>query len=148
MEENKNRKTRKSAGRKSKSDPAVYRYGIKFNSRENAQFELSFQKSGMAYRARFIKSVLLNREIKVVRIDKAAMDYYVRLTNFYHQFQAIGNNYNQTVRAVKANFGDKRAFALVAKLEKATLELVVLSKQIIALTREFEERHLNRKNGG
>ena len=56
--------------------------------------------------------------------------------------------HNQTVRAVKANFGDKRAFALVAKLEKATLELVVLSKQIIALTREFEERHLNRKNGG
>lgn len=73
------------------------------------------------------------------------MDYYIRLTNFYHQFQAIGNNYNQTVRAVKANFGDKRAFALVAKLEKATLELVVLSKQIVALTREFEERHLNRK---
>lgn len=52
------------------------------------------------------------------------------------------------MRAVKTNFGDKRAFALVAKLEKATLELVVLSKQIIALTREFEERHLNRKSGG
>ena len=51
MEENKNRKARKGVGRKSKSDPAVYRYGIKFNSRENAQFELSFQKSGMAYRA-------------------------------------------------------------------------------------------------
>ena len=48
MEENKNRKARKGVGRKSKSDPAVYRYGIKFNSRENAQFELSFQKSGMA----------------------------------------------------------------------------------------------------
>ena len=61
MEENKNRKARKGVGRKSKSDPAVYRYGIKFNSRENAQFELSFQKSGMAYRARFIKSVLLNK---------------------------------------------------------------------------------------
>ena len=84
----------------------------------------------------------------MVKLDKAAMDYYIRLTNFYHQFQAIGNNYNQTVRAVKANFGDKRAFALVAKLEKATLELVVLSKQIIALTREFEERYLNRKSGG
>ena len=73
MEENKNRKARKGVGRKSKSDPAVYRYGIKFNSRENAQFELSFQKSGMAYRARFIKSVLLNKEIKVVRIDKALL---------------------------------------------------------------------------
>ena len=154
MEENKNGKTRKGVGRKSKSDPAVYRYGIKFNSRENAQFELSFQKSGMVYRARFIKSVLLNKEIKVVRIDKAAMDYYVRLTNFYHQFQAIGNNYNQTVKAVKSNFGEKRAFALLRNLEKATIDLVVLSKRIIMLTQEFEEEYLikrkkeEQQNGG
>ena len=154
MEENKNGKTRKGVGRKSKSDPAVYRYGIKFNSRETAQFELSFQNSGMVYRARFIKSVLLNKEIKVVRIDKAAMDYYIRLTNFYHQFQAIGNNYNQTVKAVKSNFGEKRAFALLRNLEKATIDLVVLSKRIIMLTREFEEEYLikrkkeEQQNGG
>ena len=145
MEENKNRKARKGVGRKSKSDPAVYRYGIKFNSRENAQFELSFQKSGMAYRARFIKSVLLNKEIKVVRIDKAAMDYYVRLTNFYHQFQAVGNNYNQAVKAIKTNFGEKRAYALLRNLEKVTIDLVVLSKRIIMLTREFEETYLIKK---
>ena len=75
MEENKNRKAGKSVGRKSKADPAVYRYGIKFNSQENDQFELLFRKSGMAYRARFIKAVLLNKEIKVVRIDKAAMEH-------------------------------------------------------------------------
>ena len=52
--------------------------------------------------------MILDREMKVVKLDKAAMDYYIRLTNFYHQFQAIGNNYNQTVRAVKANFGPCR----------------------------------------
>ena len=43
--------------------------------------------------------MIFGREMKVVRIDKVAMDYYIRLTNFYHQFQAIGNNYNQTVKA-------------------------------------------------
>ena len=108
----------------------------------------------MAYRARFIKVVLLNKEIKVVRIDKAAMDYYIRLTNFYHQFQSIGNNYNQTVKAVKTNFGEKRAFALLRNLEKATIDLVVLSKRIIMLTREFEEEYLikrkreEQRNGG
>ena len=80
----------------------------------------------------------------MVKIDKATMDYYVRLTNFYHQFQAIGNNYNQTVKAVKSNFSDKRALALLYKLEKITMELVVLSRQIIALTREYEEKYLNR----
>ena len=144
MEENKNRKARKGVGRKSKSDPAVYRYGIKFNSRENAQFELSFQKSGMAYRARFIKSVLLNREIKVVRIDKAAMDYYVRLTNFYHQFQSIRNNYNQTVKAVKTNFGENRAMSLLYQLEKMTLELMLLTKKVIALTEEYQKKWLQK----
>ena len=80
--------------------------------------------------------------MKVVRIVKAAMDYYIRLTNFYHQFHAIGNNYNQTVKAVKSNFGEKRAFALLRNLEKATIDLVVLSKRIIMLSREFEEEYL------
>ena len=56
--------------------------------------------------------------------------------------QAIGNNYNQTVKAVKSNFGEKRAFALLRNLEKATIDLVVLSKRIIMLTREFEEKYL------
>ena len=60
--------------------------------------------------------MLFGREIKVVKIDKATMDYYIRLTNFYHQFQAIGNNYNQTVKAVKSNFSDKRALALLYKI--------------------------------
>lgn len=148
MQTNNRKNQRKGVGRKPKLDPAIHRYVVRLTSEENGQFELRFAKSGLKYKARFIKAMILDREMKVVKLDKAAMDYYIRLTNFYHQFQAIGNNYNQTVRAVKANFGDKRAFALVAKLEKATLELVVLSKQIIALTREFEERHLNRKSGG
>ena len=151
---NSKRRTRRSTGRKPKTDPAVFRYGIKLTSEENGNFELLFEKSGMKQRARFIKAMIFGREMKVVRIDKAAMDYYIRLTNFYHQFQAIGNNYNQTVKAVKSNFGEKRAFALLRNLEKATIDLVVLSKRIIMLTREFEEEYLikrkkeEQQNGG
>ena len=144
MEENKNRKTRKGVGRKPKTDPAVYRYVVRLNSEENVKFDIQFQKSGLRERSKFIKAMIFGKEIKVVRIDKATMDYYIRLTNFYHQFQAIGNNYNQTVKAVKSNFSDKRALALLYKLEKTTMELVVLSRQIIALTREYEEKYLNR----
>ena len=85
MEENNKRRTRRSTGRKPKIDPAVFRYGIKLTSEENGKFELLFEKSGMKQRARFIKAMIFGREMKVVRIDKAAMDYYIRLTNFYHQ---------------------------------------------------------------
>ena len=108
----------------------------------------------MKERSKFIKTMIFGKEIKVVRIDKATMDYYIRLTNFYHQFQSIGNNYNQTVNAVKSNFGEKRAFALLRNLEKATIDLVVLSKRVIMLTQEFEEEYLikrkkeEQQNGG
>ena len=46
------------------------------------------------------------------------------------------------MKAVKSNFGEKRAFALLRNLEKATIDLVVLSKRIVMLTREFEEEYL------
>lgn len=134
----------KNRGRKPKKDPAVHRYGIKLNSEENARFEALFLQSGLAERARFIKAVLFRTEIKVVKVDKATTDYYVRLTNFYAQFQAIGNNYNQTVKAIKTNFGEKRGLAMLYRLEKTTVELVVLSKQIIQLTREYEEKYLRK----
>ena len=140
MEENSKRRTRRSTGRKPKTDPAVFRYGIKLTSEENGNFELLFEKSGMKQRARFIKAMIFGREMKVVRIDKAAMDYYIRLTNFYHQFQAIGNNYNQTVRELRCHFSEKKAMALLYRLEKCTEELVALTRQVVELSREFEER--------
>ena len=140
MEENSKRRTRRSTGRKPKTDPAVFRYGIKLTSEENGKFELLFEKSGMKQRARFIKAMIFGREMKIVRIDKAAMDYYIRLTNFYHQFQAIGNNYNQTVRELRCHFSEKKAMALLYRLEQCTRELAALTRQVVELSREFEER--------
>ncbi len=47
------------------------------------------------------------------------MDYYIRLGEFYRQFQAIGNNYNQVVRAVQKKLrGKKGRCPLLYKLEK------------------------------
>ena len=142
-DDNKNNK-KKAVGRKPKKDPSKYRYTVNLNEEENDKFRLLLELSGVDNISRFIHHALFGKEIKVVKVDKATMDYYIRLTNFYHQFQAIGNNYNQTVKALKANFSEKRALALLYKLEKATLELILLSKQIIALTREYEQRWLQK----
>lgn len=131
-------------GRPTKQDPTIHLHAFKLNSQEKLQLEQMMEQAGVSDRSKFIKSALFGRQIKVVKIDKATMDYYIRLTNFYHQFQAIGNNYNQTVKAIKSNFSEKRARALLYRLEKATIELVVLSKQIIALTREYEQQWLRK----
>lgn len=136
--------TEKRTGRKPKSDPADYKYSFRLNTGENSRFERLLAESEARDRTLFIKKALFGGTLKVVKIDKATMDYYVRLTEFYRQFQAVGNNYNQVVRAVKNNFGEKRAMALLHKLEKSNLELMLLCKKIMALTQEYERKWLQR----
>ena len=97
----------------------------------------------MQNKSKFIRALIFGRHMKVVKIDKAAHDYFVRLTHFYTQYQMIGNNYNQVVKALKTNFSEKRALSLLYKLEKETLQLVIISNKIIELTKEFEEKHLD-----
>ena len=136
--------SRKKMGRKPKADPAIHRYGIKLTNEENVRFEAAFSESGMKEKAGFIKKSIFGGRIKVVKIDKATMDYYIRLTEFHRQFQTIGNNYNQVVRAIRSNFGEKRAMSLLYKLEKMTLELMLLTKKVIALTEEYQKKWLQK----
>ena len=131
-------------GRKPKSDPADYKYSFRLNAEENAHFEKLIADADARDRTLFIKKAIFGGQIKVVKIDKATMDYYIKLTEFHKQFQAIGNNYNQVVRAIKTNFGEKRALALLYKLEKMTVELMLLTKRIMVLTQEYEKKWLQK----
>ena len=131
-------------GRKPKNDPADRKYSFRLNAEENTRFERLLADSGARDRTLFIKKSIFSGHIKVVRIDKATMDYYIKLTEFHKQFQAIGNNYNQVVRALKNNFGEKRAMSLLYRLEKLSVELMLLCKKITALTQEYERKWLQR----
>lgn len=88
--------------------------------------------------AHFMTACIFQKGIKTIKIDKATIDYYMRLTSFYNQFRAIGVNYNQVVKILYQKFSEKKASAYLYKLEKQTIELAVLSKKIIQLTKEFE----------
>jgi len=130
------RKTK--VGRTQKSDPAIFRYSISFNAVEHAAFLGRFDESGMTVKAHFITACIFDKAIRIVKQDKAAMDYYMQLTTFHSQFRAIGVNYNQAVKSIKFAFEEKKALYYLAKLEKATLELVVLNRQIMDLTDKLE----------
>lgn len=133
-----------SKGRKPKADPAVFRYSVSFNATDHVRFLALFEQSGMRTKAHFITERIFGGSFKVIKIDKAAVDYYTRLTNFYAQFRAIGVNYNQIVKALNSNFTEKKALAFLYKLEKATLELVELNRRIIDLTKDFEHQWLQK----
>jgi len=129
-------------GRKPKNDKANFRYTVNFTEKENAKFMALYRQSESKVISKFIAAMIFGREMKIVKIDKATMDYYMRLTTFYSQFQAVGVNYNQTVKAIKTNFSEKRALILLRQLEKATFELVAINKKVIELTAEFEHKYL------
>lgn len=142
--ENEEKKNPRKGGRPAKTDPAVHRYSISLTAEENTRFLTLFEASGMRVMAHFITACVFQKGIKTVRIDKAAMDYYMRLTTFYSQFRAVGVNYNQVVKLLYQKFSEKKASAFLYKLEKQTIELAVLSKKIIEITQEFEEKHLKK----
>ncbi len=137
-----NKKERKSGGRHPKNDPAVFRYSISLSAEENARFLSLFEASGMDVKAHFITACIFGKTIKTVKIDKAMMDYYMRLTTFYGQFRAIGVNYNQVVKILQRNFSEKKAAAYLFKLEKQTAELAKLCREVTQLPQEFEANHL------
>ena len=123
-------------GRKPKNDPADHKYSFRLNAEENTRFEKLLADSGAGNLTLFIKKSIFSGQIKVVKIDKATMDYYIRLTEFHKQFQAV--------RALKNNFGEKRAMALLYKLERLSLELMLICKKVMALTQEYERKWLQK----
>jgi len=144
MDAEKQKRFPEKSGRKSKIDVARFRFTVRLNEEENNLLNELIAKSGVKDKSKFVKHALFGKEIKITKVDKATMQYYMQLTAFYNQFQKIGNNYNQTLRAIKTNFGEKRAMALLYKLEKAMIQLVIMSKEIMRLTIEFEERWLQK----
>jgi hypothetical protein len=131
-------------GRHPKKDPAAHRYSISLTAEENARFLSLYEASRMDVMAHFITACVFQKAITTVTVDKATMDYYMRLTTLFGQFRSVGTNYNQVVKILYRNFSEKKAAAYLYKLEKQTAEMAVLCQKIILLTQEFEAKYLKK----
>ena len=128
------------AGRNPKIDPAVFRYTVRFNEEEHNRFLSMFKKSGVYAKSVFIKAHFFGHPFKVMKVDKTLVDYYTKLSDFHAQFRAVGTNYNQVVKELRCHFSEKKAMALLYKLEQQTVELVKLSRRIVELSREMQAK--------
>jgi hypothetical protein len=140
-----NRKQIRKTGRKPKNDPAVHRYSINLNDEDNARFLALFDQSGMNVKAHFITACIFQKTVKTVKIDMDAVEYHAGLTKLFGQFRGIATNYNQIVKLLNTNFSEKKALAYLYKLEKQTIEMVQIFKEIATLTAEFEKKYLNKE---
>ena len=97
-------------------------------------------KAGGEARAVFLKAHFFGQPFRVLVTDKTLLDYCTKLSAFHAQYRMVGNNYNQTVKELRCHFSEKKAMALLYKLEQCTKELAAITRQVVELSREFQER--------
>ena len=127
-------------GRNPKLDPAINRYSVNFNDQEHMRFLIIYERSGMTSKSAFIKARIFGEPFHVVTFDKSQHEYYAKLSDFHAQFRMVGNNYNQTLKELKSHFSERRAMALVYKLEKYMIQLTQIMAKVIVLTSGYREK--------
>lgn len=138
----KNRPTRKGrGGRPAKDNPAIYRFSVNFSAEEHARFLTMYEQSGLLSKAAFIKARVFGDVFRVIKTDRGTLEYVAKLTQLHAQYRAIGVNYNQVVKELRTRFSERKALAMLYKLEKATMQLVEINSRIVALSEEFRRKY-------
>ncbi|MCM1141076.1 MAG: hypothetical protein NC453_21115 [Muribaculum sp.] len=119
-------------------NPATNRYVVRFDAIENEAFLTRYEKSGATTKASFIKGVLLNKPFKVFVIDENTRDFIDQLSAMNSQYRSICVNYDLVVKTLRENFTEKKALKALYQLEKITIELVKLNKEIVYLANTFD----------
>ena len=132
--------TKKRIGRPTTTDPRVHRYNFKRTTEENIRFKQMLCEAGLEHnRSRFIVKRIFGEEFVVVRRDPSKVQFIARLNDFYLQFQKLGNNYNQIVKAINAYFSNIAIPHQIAMLEQRTRKLKALSIEILNLAKQAKE---------
>ena len=132
--------TKKRIGRPTTTDPRIHRYNFKLTTEGNIRFKQMLCKAGLEHnRSRFIVKRIFGEEFVVVKRDPSKVQFIARLNDFYFQFQKLGNNYNQIVKAINAYFSNIAIPHQIAMLEQRTRELKALSIEILNLTKQAKE---------
>ena len=131
---------RKRGGRIPKQNPKSHHVMLRFDDDEWMKFLVMYEQTDVKAKAVFAKARIFGEPFKVLREDKTLVEYYTKLSSFHSQYRMIGNNYNQVVKELRCHFSEKKAMALLYKLENCTREQVSRTREIVELTRKFEGR--------
>ncbi|MFT4224280.1 plasmid mobilization protein [Dysgonomonas sp.] len=135
---------KKKRGRKPKADKQMYRHMIRLNNKDNEKFLSLFWQSGARSKSRFIADCILNNPVKIIHIDKSAIDFSMQLSQFFAQFRAIKTNYNQVYQTLIRHLGEEKALSMMKIVEKPTLDFIQMGNRIEDLYTQIREKCLPR----
>ncbi|PXV60114.1 hypothetical protein CLV62_13134 [Dysgonomonas alginatilytica] len=129
-------------GRPKKDHCLKYRYMFRLNDSENEKFLEMYKQSKMKSKSSFVVDRVLNNQLKIIQINKSTIDFVMLLTQFFAQFRAIKNNYNQLFTTLVRNLGEDKARYMLKIVEKSTLEFIQSKLEIEELATKLKEQCL------
>ena len=99
-----------------------------------------YNKSGAVSKSDFVRVRILGESLKVITVDKSAVEYYRKLSELTAQVHRIGINYNQVVRLMHLYTAEKSVKALLRELINLTNEIKSIQEQAMDLTIEFRKK--------
>ena len=126
-------------GRPPKAAPAKKCVMVRFTDEEYARFLTMFEKSGMHSMARFIKGQVFDKAFRVIKMDRGVTEIATILSSHHALYRKIGVNYNQVVKMLYIHFSQKKALAMLYKLENETRNLIAVSEKIFATVQKLRQ---------
>ena len=134
----------KKAGVTPRLTPRCSAMPVNFSAAEKARLLDMHEQSGVESLSAFIKMQLFGKPFKVFIVDENTRIFIDKLSAFNSHYRTIGVEYDTMVKTLRENFTEKKAMAALYKLEKITIELVKLNREIVALANKFDERWLQK----
>ena len=127
-------------GRPPVANKCSHHVKVSFDDLEWDELSRIMDKANATVKATFIKQLIFDKPFRVQTTDKSLAVYCAKLSEFFCQYRTIGVNYNLVVKELRANFTEKKAMTLLYKLEKATIEMVSVMTNVMALSEKFDKQ--------
>ena len=117
------------------------RWDVRLPNPKDQQKVISlYLKSGAKSKSDFVRARLLGEPFKVITVDKSAVEYNRKLSEFTALLHKIGVLYNQVVKAINTYHSPQAAQMTLRQLEKYAQLILGLQEQIIQLTIDYRKQ--------
>ena len=110
---------------------------------QHADFLALYKQSSIQPLSAFICARIFSDEFQVVKTDASAVEFSTKHSALHAQIRSIGVNYNQVVKQLHSNFAEKKALALLYKLENATIERARIEQKVLLLCEQFNTKYFS-----
>ncbi|MBD5298239.1 MAG: MobA protein [Bacteroides sp.] len=129
-----------SDGRPPKTNAIAFRCSVNFTASEQAQLLTMQEKSGIASMSSFIRMRVFGKPFKVFVVDENTSIFIDKMSSLNAHYRTIAIDCDLMLKTLRENFTEKKAMAVLAKLERHTIELVKTNRELVALARQFDDQ--------